>query len=283
MPLVVPNIESNPAFNGQAVADSTDWAILTAAAAGTGTVSGGQVTQDTGTDMKVAVSAWTGYVGGVEYTQAATGGSPLTIAAASTTDRRDLVVFTVGTGFVVVQGTPCGTANYPVKPAIPANSAALGEVYVASTTTAITTASNIVDKSCLITDAEAVNFLSGSNATATVWGTATTLITTGTLTAGVWEVIASVAYGLNTGSTVRAGTISSAVASGTATIEANSTLASAPVLSGAATGVTGEQTTTVLGTVTVPAGDTATINIEGTQAAADITNISVNYTAKKVQ
>lgn len=57
-----------------------------------------------------------------------------------------------------VQGTACGTAgwlhtsagNPPVKPSTPTGCVLLGEVYVSSSTTVITTAANIVDKTALL-------------------------------------------------------------------------------------------------------------------------------------
>lgn len=163
MALLTPNLQASPPFDAQAIADETDLIALAAAANGTGVTLGCQVIQDTGSDMKVAVAAGTVYVLGVQYTVAGTGGSPLTIAAASASDRKDIVVYTVGTGLQVIQGTACGTAGWtrstaaplttnppPVKPSIPANSVLLGEVYVASTTTVIATATNVIDKTANI-------------------------------------------------------------------------------------------------------------------------------------
>jgi hypothetical protein len=149
MTFTIPNIESGPSFNGQSVLDSTDVGILAASSLKTGVVSGCVVSQDTGTDLKVAVSSGVVLIANVQYTVAATGGSPLTVTAASASDRRDLVVWGNPSasipGLSVVAGTAAGTANYPVKPAVPANSVGLGEIYVSSSTTAIT-AANLIGK-----------------------------------------------------------------------------------------------------------------------------------------
>jgi hypothetical protein len=150
MTWTLPNVQSGPAFYGQTVCDQTDYAIIQAGINGNGVISGAQVSQDTGSDMKVAVSSGTVLYGASTYSVTATGGSPLTVAAASTSgDRRDLVVYTVGTGLVVVEGSPATTGNYPVKPSIPSSSVALGEIYVATSTTAIVT-NLITDKSMTV-------------------------------------------------------------------------------------------------------------------------------------
>jgi hypothetical protein len=154
MPLVLPNIEDVPSFDAMAARDSSDLSALGAPGRGVGVVSGMAVTQDTGADMKVAVAAGSVLLGGTT-TAYAGAGSPFTIAAASATDRRDAIVYRVGTGVVVLTGTACGTAgwthaspgNPPVKPMLTeATDILLAEVYVANTTVAIVTATNIVDK-----------------------------------------------------------------------------------------------------------------------------------------
>lgn len=156
--LTVINLSAAPTFDGQAVADSTDWNAATGGDNGTFVSSGCVVTQDTGADMKVAVAAGVVYIAGAAITVAGTGATPLVIAPADLTDRKDIVVYTVGTGLQVIKGTDCGTANWtqanssslstppPDKPAIPANSVLLAEIYVSASTTVITTAANIVDK-----------------------------------------------------------------------------------------------------------------------------------------
>jgi len=118
--------------------------------------SGSAVTPDTG--LTVSVAAGTVFVAGTSYSPTA---GTVTVTGASSTDRKDLVVYTVGTGYHVVAGTPCGTGgwvrssanpNYPVKPAVPANSVALAEIYVEGTGGTPTTSigsGNIVDKRAL--------------------------------------------------------------------------------------------------------------------------------------
>jgi len=154
MAVVLPNIQDSPSFDGMAVPDSVDEFAASCDAQATGILSGMSVTQDTGLDMKIAVASGTVAVAGVEYTFAGSG-SPFTVGAASASDRRDVVIYRAGTGVMVLAGTPCGTAGWtrtstglpPVKPAIaPSTDAVLAEIYVASTTTTIITATNLVDK-----------------------------------------------------------------------------------------------------------------------------------------
>jgi hypothetical protein len=121
-------------------------------------------------------------VNGTTYTYTGTG-SPFTIGAASTSDRRDTVVYTVGTGVQVIAGGPCGytsgiwthsvtTNNPPVKQyivgsnAVPANSVILAEVYVSLSTTTIITATNIVDKRLVI-----LPYFGANSSTAEIGGT----------------------------------------------------------------------------------------------------------------
>lgn len=170
MSVVLPNIEDSPSFDAMAVRDSVDYFAMTTGEHFTGVdtalASGALlVTQDTGSNMAVAVAAGTYYIDGVAYTYA--GGSGITIQPASSTDRRDTIVAT-SSGVSVVMGNPAptGSANWtkttstlpPVKTragsaggpstpgAIPASCVVLGEVYVAAATTVITTAANVVDK-----------------------------------------------------------------------------------------------------------------------------------------
>lgn len=151
MSLVEPNIQDSPSFDAMAVPDATDDWCLLGAIAGTGVVSGVAVTQDTGSDMKVAYSGGQVAVAGTLYT--VTSGTA-TVSAASTSDRRDVVVYRAGTGVVVLAGTPCGTVGWtrsaavaslpPVKPAVVRSTdCVLAEVYVTPTTVAIVTAVNL--------------------------------------------------------------------------------------------------------------------------------------------
>ena len=157
MPFTIPNIEASPTFDGQAVPDFTDWAALTAGESSTGVINGCGVTQHTGSDMNVAVAAGNIFVnGGASIAVAAV--TSLAIGAASASDRRDIVTVNSSGTVSVTAGTACGTAGWtrnssglpPVKPSIPANSVLLAEVYVAATTTVITTAANIIDKTLII-------------------------------------------------------------------------------------------------------------------------------------
>jgi hypothetical protein len=89
-------------------------------------------------------------VNGVSYAVSATGGTPLTVQAAlANADRKDIVVYTAGTGLQVIEGSAMTAGNFPTKPSIPANSVVLAEIYVASSTTSITSA-NLVDKTTII-------------------------------------------------------------------------------------------------------------------------------------
>ena len=163
MSLVIPSIENitngSTGLDSQSVSDGVDWAIQAAALANTYVQSGCLVSQFSGgPNMGVTIASGVLFVAGVGYTVAS---ASVAVGAASTTDRRDLVVYTVGTGFQVLPGTACGTAGWsrstsftapttglpPVKPSFnPATQCPLGEVTVTATTTSITTAINIVDK-----------------------------------------------------------------------------------------------------------------------------------------
>lgn len=169
MSVILPNIEDSPSFDAMAVRDSVDFFAATSDAQQTGVLTGMTVTQDTGSDMKIAVAAGTYEVAGVSLSYA--GGSGIVIQAASSTDRRDTIVAT-SSGVTVIMGNPApaGSANWtrtasslpPVKTmagsaggpstpgAIPASCVVLGEVYVAAATTVITTATNVVDKTNVI-------------------------------------------------------------------------------------------------------------------------------------
>jgi len=162
MAVVIPNVQDSPAFIAMAERDRTDDFAARCDSLGSGVVSGMAVTQDTGSDMKVAVAAGSVMVAGTSYAYGGTGGSPLTVAAASAGDRRDVVVYRVGTGVTVLTGTvPTGltgawtVGSYPTLPPVKpdiveATDVVLAEVYVAGSggtpTTVITTATNLVDK-----------------------------------------------------------------------------------------------------------------------------------------
>lgn len=139
MPFTIPN-ESDAAFPSQAAPDSTDIAAITAASERTGVVSGCAVTAQGTPDMTVAVAAGTVSVAGATASVAA--GNVTIGAADGTNDRKDIVVVSNAGAKSVVTGT---AAADPVKPAIPANSVLLAEVYVPASDTDID-ANQITDR-----------------------------------------------------------------------------------------------------------------------------------------
>ena len=156
MALALYNQEDSPTYAAWAELDKTDVWIVQQGSQQTGVISGMAVTQDSGSDMKVAVASGSVEVGGTEYTYSGTG-SPFTVAAASTADRWDLVVYRAGTGIVVIEGTPClltganwittSTQLPPVKPAHTLSTdVVLAAIYVGYNTTTITTTQNVVDR-----------------------------------------------------------------------------------------------------------------------------------------
>jgi hypothetical protein len=155
--LTLPNIESTPSFDAQSATDETDLLAAFAAQQGNYVLNGCQVTPFGG-GMSVMIGSGTLLVNGQGYTVAS---GTVSITAASGGDRRDIIVYTVGTGFRAIAGVPCAVAGWvrgvpqlpPVKPAIPANSVLLGEVYVASSTVGISW-SNIIDKTFVLTPLE---------------------------------------------------------------------------------------------------------------------------------
>ncbi len=151
MTVVNPDIQDGPSYDAMAVRDSTDsYSLSSGASAATGVVLGMQVTQDTGSDMKVQVAPGSVLVNNESYTLT-TAWTSGTITAANTGDRRDVVVYRAGTGPVYITGTPTtlttatwtrtANQNPPVKPNIvPATDVVLAEVYVAGTGGTPTTA-----------------------------------------------------------------------------------------------------------------------------------------------
>lgn len=156
MALIIPTLESitngSAGLDFQAVMDATDLAAWTATDSLTGVVSGMTVTQHTGSDMNVSIAAGVYMIAGAMFSYA---GGTAAIAAADVSDRRDIVTINAAGTVTVTKGTDCGTAGWtrssgnvvpPVKPSIPSSNVLLGEVGVTSTTTVITTAINVVDK-----------------------------------------------------------------------------------------------------------------------------------------
>jgi hypothetical protein len=192
MALTIPNLESSPTFDGQSVPDNTDFTALQVTESGTGVVTGCGVTADTG--LTVTVASGTVVVAGVLV---AVTGTTVTANAASTYDRKDIVVVNSSGTISVTEGTPCTTAGWtrstnalpPVKPAIPSNSVLLAELYIASTTTTITSG-NIVDKTTpAVSTMYAPTGLTGATTlTRYVGGTAGGPPTSGTFLAGDYVI-----------------------------------------------------------------------------------------------
>ncbi len=152
MALFLPNLESGPTFDGQSVQDATDLFATNAVTQRTGVVTGLQVSNLTG--MTASVASGTYAYNGTFYQYS---GGSVTVTAASSSDRRDIVSISTSGSVVVTAGNPCGTPGWtrsastfpPIKPSIPANAVLLGEIYVANTTASVT-AGNIIDKTPII-------------------------------------------------------------------------------------------------------------------------------------
>lgn len=143
----IPNDVSGGTATQHALAapDSVDFDILLAADAGHGIESGLAVTpNNSGVSLNVNVAAGVAIIGGARYSLSAS--TNLTIGAANATNPRFDLVVTSATTISVVAGT---AAANPVYPALPANSAALGVVYIPANATSIT-AVNIQDKRIVV-------------------------------------------------------------------------------------------------------------------------------------
>jgi len=133
-------------FPDQAEPDSVDIDILTAGHVGTGVISGCAVTAQGSPDMTVAVALGTVMVSDAPATVSA--GNVTITTAHATLPRKDLIVVS-NAG---VKSATAGTAaSQPLKPAIPANSVVIAEVYVPAADTAINT-NQITDKRVLLTN-----------------------------------------------------------------------------------------------------------------------------------
>ena len=136
MPLNTPNAQDSPTYAGQAVVDKTDLAAIANVAQGYGVVSGCLVSA--GGAYNVNVASGVILVAGVQVPVSAV--TALAPAAASSTDRRDIVVASTAGAVSIVSGTPTtetaipwtttSSYNPPVKPAIPAGSVLLAEIYI---------------------------------------------------------------------------------------------------------------------------------------------------------
>lgn len=144
-PFIVPN-QGDATHEGQAAPDKVDIDILVAGQVRTGVVSGCAVTQRAaGANMSVDVASGTIVVAGTEVAVSSTN---LGIANGDATNsRKDLVVVNNSGTISRVAGSP---TTVPVKPAIPANSVVLAEVFVpANRTTSIVTG-DITDKRVIV-------------------------------------------------------------------------------------------------------------------------------------
>lgn len=162
----VPDLQTNPAYDAQAVPDSTDWSNVTAGLNGTGVISGCVVSALASPSMTIQMSAGSVAVSDAIYAIAA---ASITIASASSSDRRDII--TVNTSAIpsATQGTPCGTATWtrttypglpPVKPILAANTALLAEVYVAGGVSSITNA-DILNSAAITPTVQTIQGLTG--------------------------------------------------------------------------------------------------------------------------
>lgn len=144
MAFTIPNV-SVAGFTDQAEPDSVDIDVLTAGLAFSGVISGCAVTPQGSPDMTVAVAAGTVMVLGVPA--AVTGGNVTITTAHASLPRKDIVVVNNSGTKSVTAGT---AAAQPLKPAIPANSIVIAEVYVPANDTTIA-ANQITDKRVIIT------------------------------------------------------------------------------------------------------------------------------------
>lgn len=149
-----PEIEDSPLHQGVTVPDRVDLGLLSDLGVGVGWLSGAAVNPTAGgPSYAVKVDAGVVVINGQSYPVPATAALTTGLVASGSFDRRDIVVFTAGSGLTFVTGTPCAVANWnvfsgtnpPVKPAVPANSVVLAEVYVAAGL-AFITSDEIVDK-----------------------------------------------------------------------------------------------------------------------------------------
>ena len=151
MAFTIPNI-GVAGFNDQAEPDSVDIDILVAGNAATGAVTGCAVTAQGSPDMTVAIAVGTVSVAGTSV--AVTAGNVTITTAHSTLPRKDIVVVSNAGAKSVTAGT---AATQPLKPAIPANSVVLAEVYVPAADTAINT-NQITDKRVFLAAAAATGW-----------------------------------------------------------------------------------------------------------------------------
>lgn len=152
MPFTIPDVQEAP-YPQLAALDQTDIDALIAGQANTGVTSGCAVTAQGTPDMTVAVAA--GWVI-VDNKEVAVTAGNLTIGAAhASLGRRDIVVADNAGTKAIVAGT---ASAEPVKPAIPANSVLIAEVFVPATDTDIDS-DQIVDKRVIVGTVNAVSVM----------------------------------------------------------------------------------------------------------------------------
>lgn len=158
-----PTYQNSGAYPAQAVIDGTDLTAITTGVSLNGVVSGCAVSPRSPATMGVSVAAGTVIINGGLLPVA---GGNVSISAASSGDRRDIVWAALVSGSMTVgstAGTPSASSYWqfvtqgtpPVKPATPAGAVLLAEVYVVGTgyssPTVAITATEILDKRISIT------------------------------------------------------------------------------------------------------------------------------------
>ena len=179
MAVIKPNINEAPAttYNAAAVPDRTDDFAGRSDSMATGELTGMGVT--TAASLTLTIAAGTVSVLGVTYTYA--GGTATVVTNAGLLDRRDVLIYRVGTGVMVLQGTttsytPGATmwttssvGNPPVKPdVVEATDMVMAEIYMpynAAIVDATPNAANgyVIDKSSTIKSIASPTF--GGNVT----------------------------------------------------------------------------------------------------------------------
>lgn len=155
MPFTVPNT-ADAAYSPQAGLDSGDLAMLAAAPAVTGVVSGCAVTAQATANMTVAVGSGVARIGGRKVV--VTGGNVTITTANATLPRHDLITVDANGALAAVAGTAAAVtaSSEPVFAAIPAAQLPLAVVYVPAGDTAIN-ANQITDKRVIVDDPKVEN------------------------------------------------------------------------------------------------------------------------------
>lgn len=148
--ITIPNSNSgaNAELVAQAAPDTVDFEILALALNGQGVVTGCAVSPQSPTpNNQVLVAAGVVTVAGVAFPVSASSGLGPVTNNSSGNPRWDLVIYRVGTGLMILAGTP-GPAPFTPFPAItPATDVVLASLYVATSGSApVITGTEIVDK-----------------------------------------------------------------------------------------------------------------------------------------